>query len=203
MNNSKISKCCLALLCLCLPIQFVAAQDVEWPCVQVLVPTVELAVMWPEPVEPAVFDDWLKNKEVAALARHLSDLDEYTDQDSSMVGDFASGIAESEAIEQLNLLAAGTLTLFNERRTFYIQGIRKYTRQQNAMALQVEDGLNKLEAFGEDNTSKEAMEIEETVRWHQRIFDQREQAIRLLCEQPVILEQTLSAIVRDISQYLP
>ncbi len=203
MNSSKVLKRCLALLCLWLPVQFVAAQDVEWPCVQVLVPTVELAVMWPEPVEAEVFDDWRKNEAVAALARHLSEIDEYTDQDIDMVSEFASGIAESQTIEQLNLLAAGTLTLFNERRTFYIQGIRKYTRQQNAMAGQVEDGLNKLEAFGEDKTSKEAMEIEETVRWHQRIFDQREQSIQLLCEQPVILEQTLSAIIRDLSQYLP
>lgn len=179
------------------------AQDIEWPCVQVLVPTVELGVMWPEAVEPEVMTDWKSDKEIASLAGYLADLDEYTEKDSAKVQEFASALVEPDIISQLNLLAAGTVVLANDRRSFYIKGIRKYTRQQNAMANQVEEGLTKLESFGSNTDTAEFKEIEETLKWHQRIFDQREKSIRLLCEQPVVLEQTLSQILRDISQYLP
>jgi hypothetical protein len=46
-------------------------------------------------------------------------------------------------------------------------------------------------------------EIEETLRWHERVYDQRERAIQSLCERPVVLEEKLSAVLRELGQYLP
>ena len=38
---------------------------------------------------------------------------------------------------------------------------------------------------------------------HQRVYDQRENAIQSLCERPVQLEETLSSVLRELAIYLP
>ena len=104
------------------------------------------------------------------------------------------------------MAADGILHRFNQRRSQYFNGIRKYTRQQIDVADQIESHLNELVSLAnktDDESLKRKKELEDTSAWQQRIFDRRESAIRLLCETPVDLETLLGDILRDLAQYLP
>ena len=144
-------------------------------------------------------------------------------------------MAEDAREDALTRLADGTVAVANERRALYLDGIRRYTRQQIAIAGQIESTLNRLAelddaaAAGEAATNggatgraaddgdssadssgdaravtaAERVEIEETLVWHERLYDQRERSIRALCERPVELEELLSETLREIAYRLP
>ena len=204
----------------------VMAQDVdpEWPCVQRLIPEVSPAVMWPVPVEEGMDDAYRQDTQIRALAEQLGDIELFTDKHRQAIADFASGVPDAERDHKLTLLASGVVDVSNRIRKDYIRGIKRYTRQQIAISQQIEDTLNQLSLLESDNlpdngrlpvtdnvstsdsvnsAGQSRQEIEETLRWHERVYDQRERNIQLLCEEPVELEQQLSEVLRDAAQYLP
>lgn len=194
----------------CLAMAFGTAQaqqvDPEWPCVQRLVPTVSPATMWPLPVDDNMMQSWAADDIIRPLAEHLGDLPELTDQERLAIQEFSENEAESDLEMRLTLLAAGVVDVTNRVRGKYIKGIKRYTKQQIAISHQIEDSLNQLSLLG-DKDDADSLEkrttIRDTLKWHERVYDQREHSIRLLCEQPVELEQRLSSVLREVAQYLP
>lgn len=180
--------------------------DFEWPCIQGYVPEVAIAVVWPEPIEEDVVGTWLKNKEVKNLVNELGKLEVFDDDARARIEVFAESIPEEQRIDTYNQVADGVVYRFNQRRSEYFKGIRKYTRQQIVISEQVQEHLNELVEL-EDKTDVDSLnraaEIRETTAWQQRIFDRRESSIRLLCETPVELETVMGDVLRDLAQYLP
>jgi len=202
LRTSKLMKIGLFLL-LVQPIS-AAANDPDWPCIQAFVPVVEMGVLWPQVVPESDLGQWKSDKRIASLAKKLGNLTQYTDEDRALVEQFIESTPEPDHVSTLNRLAEGSLSVANDRRTLYIKGIRKYTRQQSAIAEQIEEGLNKLAQLELDNVqSAERDELKETMDWHQRVFDQREHSMIALCDQPVLVEQVTSDVLRDLAQYLP
>ena len=147
-----------------------------------------------------------KDNQIRAMAEQLGDIETFTDAHRQSIADFANGVAEADREQQLTVLATGVVDVSNRIRKDYIRGIKRYTRQQIAISQQIEDTLNELsllESGSTDSSGKSRQEIEETLRWHERVYDQRERTIQLLCEEPVELEQQLSEVLRDAAQYLP
>lgn len=180
--------------------------DPDWPCVQVLIPEIVTAVVWPQVIDESLTGSWKKDKSLTAMVNKLSDLDEFTEFEQQVIADFAESISEASRAETLNKLADGIVTLSNRLRTQYIDGIKRYTRQQISIAKQIESTLNQLAQLeGQSNTetATRRAEIEDTLHWHQRVYDRREHAIRSLCERPVELEEKLSQVLRELAQYLP
>ena len=182
--------------------------DDEWPCIQQLVDEVSPVVMWPLPVDDIESGAWRKNASIRSLAEHLGDIQQYGDKDRGDVELFADGLtslSDEQRELQLNLLALGILDVTNRVRRDYISGIKRYTRQQIAIADQIGNTLNELSVLedAQDVDAEKKEEILATLRWHERVYDQREQAIQSLCEQPVELEEVLSDVLRDVAQYLP
>lgn len=181
----------------------------DWPCVQVFVPALGLGILYPAPVEEEAFDVWRDDADRRALAEAIGGADEYTDALRGQVADYADAVPEADRARAVDLLAAGAFSVADRRRSDYLADIRRYTRQQIAIAAQIEDSLNRLAAAegetgeGELSDPNARMEFEDNLRWHQRVFDERERAIPRLCERPVELEQTLSTALRDIAQYRP
>ena len=187
---------------------YVSAQEVdpEWPCVQRLILEVSPAVMWPIPVEEGMDSAYRQDTQIRALAEQLGDIETFTDTHRQSIADFATGISEAEREQKLTLLATGVVDVSNRIRKDYIRGIKRYTGQQIAISQQIEDTLNELsllESGNVNSSGQSRQEIEETLRWHERVYDQRERNIQLLCEEPVELEQLLSEVLRDAAQYLP
>jgi len=179
--------------------------DPEWPCIQRLIPEVSPAVMWPVPVEDDMRDLFSQDPATHALAEELGDIEIFTDAHQQSIQEFADAIEESQREYQLTLLATGIVDVSNGVRKDFIDGIKRYTRQQIVIAEQIEASLNELseldEQTGEVTATQE--EIRETLRWHERVYDQRERSIQLLCEEPVELEEKLSQVLRFTAQYLP
>ncbi len=181
-----------------------AEPEPDWPCIQAFVPVVELGVLWPQVVPESDLGQWKTDERVEPLARKLGNLASYTDADRQLVEQFVEETPKADQVSALNRLAEGSLAIANKRRALYIKGIKKYTRQQTAIAEQIEDGLNKLAKLEQDGVeSTERDELRETMDWHQRVFDQREHSMIALCDQPVLVEQTTSDVLRDLAQYLP
>ncbi len=180
--------------------------DIEWPCIQGYVPEVAIAVVWPEPIEEDAIGSWLKDKEVKKVVNELGDLESLSDAARDRIQTFAESVPEDQRIDVYNKVADGVVYRFNQRRSDYFKGIRKFTRQQIVMSQQVQSHLNELVALEgktDADSLKRVSEIRETTAWQQRIFDRRESAIRLLCEAPVDLETVMGDILRDLAQYLP
>ena len=197
---------CLFLLLLVYARVPAQVSDPEWPCVQVLIPEIVSAVVWPEVIDESLVGAWEEDESLAAMAEKLSDLDEFTDSERQLIAVFAESVTQDSRSDTLNMLADGIVTLSNRRRTRYITGIKRYTRQQISIAEQIETTLNQLvelEAQASSESVVRQAEIEETLHWHQRVYDQREHAIQSLCERPVELEEKLSIVLRELAQYLP
>ena len=181
--------------------------DPEWPCIQRLIPEVSPAVMWPVPVEDNMRTQYRQDPLLRSLAEELGDIETFDEAHQQSITNFADGIAESEREFQLTLLASGIVDVSNRVRKDYISGIKRYTRQQIAISQQIEDTLNELSELEGQNTEAQQteaqQEVTETLRWHERVYDQRERSIQLLCEEPVELEQQLSEVLRYAAQYLP
>jgi len=190
---------------LTLPLIVEAAEpEPDWPCIQAFVPVVEMGVLWPQVVPESDLGQWKSDKKIAALAEKLGKLAQYSDEDRELVEQFIEATPEAEQVSTLNRLAEGALSVANNRRALYIRGIKKYTRQQTDIAEQIEEGLNKLAKLEQDNVeSTERDELRETMDWHQRVFDRREHSMIALCDQPVLVEQVASDVLRDLAQYLP
>lgn len=186
-----------------------AAPD-DWPCVQVLVPEIVPSVLWPVPIDDSLSGTWRADPEIRVLAQRLGELERLDDEALAAMDAYALSVPETQRRGALTRLADGIVSVANTRRTRYIDGIRRYTRQQIAIAGQIETTLNRLaelddagEAGDEGTAAVERAEIEETLAWHERLYDQREHSIRALCERPVELEQTLSEVLRELSYRLP
>ncbi len=169
---------------------------------------------------------WKQDAVIRPLAERLGDLPAYTEAEAAAVSKFAQSIPDEQKEEQLTLLAVGILDVTNGIRRHYISGIKRYTRQQIAIADQIGATLNEISSLegtsngsptgsptgtaatspdmpASDEPDPRREEMMATLKWHERIYDQREHAIRSLCEQPVELEETLSDVLRDLAQYLP
>lgn len=202
------------------------ASPEDWPCVQVYVPALSPASFWPLPIPEALASGWRDDEDVRALATRLGELERVDEAALAAIEAFAAAVPESEREDALTRLAVGTLAVADERRSDYLDGIRRYTRQQIAIAGQIESTLNRLAELddaaaggdagatsagtdaggtlvegGADDIDRAA--VEETLAWHERLYDQRERAIRALCERPVALEETLSEVLRELSYRLP
>jgi len=181
-------------------------RDPEWPCVQVLVPEIVAAVVWPQVIDESISGTWRQNDALAAMAVKLSDLDEFAESEQRLIAEFVATVPLDARSDTLNRLADAIVSLSNRRRTQYIAGIKRYTRQQISIASQIESTLNQLanmDAQTDSENSGNRAEIEETLHWHQRVYDRREHAIQSLCERPVELEEKLAAVLRELAQHLP
>jgi hypothetical protein len=192
------------------PVAAVAQDEVdpEWPCIQRLIMEVSPAVMWPLPIEESMQTSWRKDPVVRKLAEKLGALEQFDDAARADISAFADTVPDGEKETRLSLLATGVVAVTNRERKQFIRGIKRYTRQQIAIAEQIENSLNQLsllesESELDQRQREELQEVEETLRWHERVYDQRERAIISLCEEPVELEQKLSDTLRDVAQYLP
>jgi len=203
-TDNRVRTLCISVLLL-QPLSTSAADpEPDWPCIQAFVPVVELGVLWPQVVPESDLGQWKSDQRVEPLVQKLGNLAEYTDTERQLVEQFIEQTPEADKASTLNRLAEGTLAMANKRRTLYIKGIKKYTRQQTAIAEQIEEGLNKLAQLEQDDVqSTERSELRETMDWHQRVFDQREHSMIALCDQPVLVEQITSDVLRDLAQYLP
>lgn len=180
-----------------------AAPVGDWPCIQKKVAELSAAQMWAGPaLEQA--QEWRADPEVAALVSVLAARRTSLEEAAVEIERFAKA-AGTEKERKLTLLFAGVFESLNAERARLVAGIERYARKQRALADRIRKTNLDLVAAREGRpsaASPSAPELEDTLRWDTRIYDERNQALAYVCESPVVIEQRAFALAREIQNHL-
>ena len=178
----------------------------DWPCIQRKVPEISAGMMWAGPALEADDRAWREDEEVAALVAALSLRRLPLEEAQAMIDGWAAEIA-GDRNRELTRLFTGLLRTINAERSEIMAGIERFARHQRALAEKVRalsaalDERRSREASSAAETA-ETQHLEEEFAWEVRIFEEREQSLTYVCESPVILEQRLFALARQIMTHL-
>lgn len=179
------------------------AQEADWPCPQRLVPKLEPGLMWSGPALDSVAAS--PDPSVAALSHKLMDLHAPPEALTAEVKAFSDGLPAERREATLTELFAVTLDRLNADRSTLISGIKRYARGQKALAEKVAAETRSLDALRQQPSPDPAqLDALETARtWDTRVFSDRQHSLRLVCDQPVLVEQRAFALARIIQEQLP
>ena len=189
--------------------QRAAAGPPDWPCVQRLIPELAWGTLWTGPSLDELEQEWWEDDEIARVARFAISRSTPEEQALSRVSEFVESIDPSDAAaeQRLTQLFAGLYELTNRERRRTIDRIRGASRAQMARLDTISGMVDELETqrSNADSTTDqtEADRLAEALFWEQRTFQHRQQALPALCEQPYLLEEQLSRMVRVIMARMP
>lgn len=177
------------------------AHDPDWPCVQRLMPELSAGMMWSGPPLDASDDSWDSDPELAQLAGQIAARRTPLDQAEAAIAGYAEELPPDARAEKLGSLFVGVLELINGERSRMIAGIKRYAQNQRQMAERITRENRRLDQLGRDpqaGVQAELAELRTQRDWDLRIYDDRNRALRQVCDQPVQLEQRAFALARAI-----
>jgi hypothetical protein len=174
----------------------------DWPCVQRKVTMLSSAQMW----DGADVDDltqWRDSEETTKLIVLLASRRVPLEQAAAAIARFAAAQPPDKRDDALKLLFAGLISTVNSDRAVVISGIERFQQRQKARAAEIERqgaALRQLRerAASDDKARAELAAAEERYNWDVRVFTERQQSLPLACEVPVLIEQRLFALGREI-----
>jgi hypothetical protein len=112
--------------------------------------------------------------------------------------------AGQEREAKLTALFARILDRINAERGRIVAGIERYARKQRDLAEGVKTRSLAVAGRRADASATGASlsDLEETLRWDTRIYDERQLALTYVCESPTLLEQRAFALAREIRSRL-
>jgi len=179
-----------------------AADNPDWPCVQRKVATLTAAQMWDG---PAVDDltQWLDNEEIGKLIAVLASRRVPLEQAAAAIAQLAAAQPLDRRDDVLKLLFAGLISAVNSDRAVVMSGIERFQQRQKARAAEIaRQGMVirelKEQAASDGKARSELAAAEERYDWDVRVFSERQQSLPLACEVPVLIEQRLFELGREI-----
>jgi hypothetical protein len=174
----------------------------DWPCVQRKVAMLSSAQMW----DGADVDDltqWRDSEETTKLIALLASRRVPLEQAAAAIAQFAAAQPPDKRDDALKLLFAGLISTVNSDRAVVISGIERFQQRQKARAAEIERqgaALRQLRerAASDDKARAELAAAEERYNWDVRVFTERQQSLPLACEVPVLIEQRLFELGREI-----
>jgi uncharacterized phage infection (PIP) family protein YhgE len=177
-----------------------------WPCIQRKVPHISAGMMWDGPPVDETDRSWRKDPGISTLVETLTSRRLPIEEAESRIDRFAESLGEDKQ-QTLTTLFTALLQHTNSERSEIMAGIEKFARQQIALserikeaAAQSNDLQNKTDASQQDIAR--AGQLDEQLLWDTRVFDEREQSLTYVCEVPVLLEQRLFALTRQLATHL-
>jgi hypothetical protein len=178
------------------------ATNQNWPCVQRRIATLTSAQMWDG---PAVDDltAWRDNGEIGKLIAILASRRVPLDQAAAAIAQFAEAQPQQKRDDALKLLFAGLLSTVSSDRAVVIGGIERFQQRQKARAAEIErqgSAIRQLkeQAANDQKARAELAAAEDKYNWDVRVFSERQQSLPLACEVPVLIEQRLFELGREI-----
>ena len=174
--------------------------DPDWPCVQRLLPEIAGGMVWAgPPLEAVRAPDG--DRAFATLAKELAARRVPIEQAEQQIADYAGALDGNEKSGTLAALFGTTLDIINDDRASIINGIKKFSRGQRALADKINAKNQEIEAMDRsDILARDAAVAERD--WDIRIFEDRRQSLVYLCEQPVLLEQRAFALARSLANHI-
>ena len=195
-----------ALLCMiCLAASVAAAPAASpgnWPCVQRKVSDISIAAIWQGPPIGPEAAKWRGDPEVAALAERLAIRRTSEDEAGKAITAFAAAPADIQT--RLLMVVAGLVELVNDERSAVVAGLERYGDGQKQIAELVRRENAELAALRNTAAPDPAQvaQLSEKLTWDLRIFQERQTSLRYVCEVPVLIEQRLFALSRQIQKAL-
>ena len=174
----------------------------DWPCVQRKVAALTSVQMWDG---PAVDDltGWRDRDDIRKLIAVLASRRVPIDKAVEVVTQFADAQPSDKRDDALKLLFAGLLDVVNNDRAAVMSGIERFQQRQKVRAAEIERQgavLRQLRerAASDQNARSELAAAEDRHQWDVRVFTERQQSLPLACEVPVLIEQRLFELGREI-----
>jgi hypothetical protein len=180
----------------------VADPNADWPCIQHKVAKLTSAQMWDGPPVDGL-EQWHDNAEIGKLIPALTNRRVSLEQATAAIDAFAAAEPQEKRDEALKLLFAGLLATVNADRAAIMSGIERFQKRQRARAAQIEkegEAIRQLreKAANEEKARADLAGAEDRYNWDVRVFTERQQSLPLACEIPVLIEQRLFALAREI-----
>lgn len=182
------------------------AAEAEWPCVQIKVPELSPGTMWAGPPLDEASKTWKDDQAVVDLVRQTAPRRVPIADATKLIGTFADGLMADRTL-RLTRLFVGLLETIDAERKDIMAGIERYAGKQVSLADKIKaetaegDALRD-KAVPTDAERARAGDIDRQLEWDIRIFEERTQSLRYVCESPVLLEQRMFALARAIMEHL-
>ena len=199
---TKNSIVLIAILSLLSMIAHANSEDTpdNWPCVQRYIPELSAAVIWPNELDEASTDEYSDDVDfqtnVNQLANRRKDLDAVNDKTTKYITEQGG-----DQTQLTNTLFAGVFAKIQRERKRIIQGIFRSTDRQRKLGGRIEEKRRKIKSMvnADGEADVEQLEdLEARQKWDIRAFREREKQLNYLCEQPVLLEQRLFSVAKNL-----
>ena len=173
----------------------------DWPCIQHKIAALTSAQMWDGPPVDDV-NAWRDNEEIGKLIATLASRRVPLEQATAAIEAYAAAQPQDKRDEALKLLFAGLLSTVNTDRAVVMRGIERFQKRQKARAAEIERQGEALrqqrEKASDEKARTELAAAEDRYNWDVRVFTERQQSLPLACEVPVLIEQRLFELAREI-----
>jgi hypothetical protein len=174
----------------------------DWPCIQRKVLTLTAEQMW-DGGEVEARPQGPDDPELARLIALLASRRVALEAAAAAIAQFADAQPPERRDQALRQLFAGLLSTVNRDRAIVMSGIERFNERQKARAAEIERqgaAIRQLKerAASEDQARAELGPAEDRYNWDVRVFSERQQSLPLACEVPVMIEQRLFALGREI-----
>jgi hypothetical protein len=178
------------------------ATNPDWPCIQHKVATLTSAQMWDGP-DVDDLTQWRGNEEIGKLIALLASRRVPLEEATAAIDRFAAAQPRDKRDDTLKLLFAGLLSTVNNDRAVVMSGIERFQQRQKARAAEIERQgavIRQLKerAASDEKARSELIAAQDKYDWDVRVFSERQQSLPLACEVPVLIEQRLFELGREI-----
>jgi hypothetical protein len=172
----------------------------DWPCTQAKVPEISLAAVWAGPPIDGVSGKWKDDAKVSALVAKLAARRTPLEEAQKAITEYLSSAADKTGSGKL--LFAGLFESLNAQRTQVMNGLERVTRKQREAADKIRTDTLALQALQSETPPNQAKidELGNQLVWQTRIFEDRRNVIKFVCEVPTAIDQRLFALGRTIQQ---
>jgi hypothetical protein len=188
------------------PVLAAESSTPDWPCVQRKVNLLTSAQFWDGP-QVDDLTGWHDNDALLQLVAVLMSRRVTLEEAATAIGNFANKVPQETRDRSLQELFAGLLASANSERAVVISGIERFQQRQRARAHEIERQgaeLHRLKerAAQDEGVRGELKEAEDKYNWDVRVFSERQQSLPLACEVPVLIEQRLFALGREVRSHM-
>jgi hypothetical protein len=175
----------------------------DWPCNQIKVPEISVAAVWAGPSIDDVENAWQEDPIIRDLVTRLAARRMPLDEAEKAISEFINGNT-AQRQQKAKLIFAGLFKTLNQERSEVMNGIERFSRRQKGLADKIRSDSLQLRDFQDagDHDQGKADEMANRIEWDARIFEDRRKTISYVCEVPVLIEQRLFALARQIQQSL-
>jgi hypothetical protein len=175
----------------------------DWPCFQPKVLELSAATMWNGPSIDGVGNSWQDDDKVKDLVAQISVRRTPLDAAQKAIAEFIVG-TPAEKQQKAKLVFAGVFDTLNSERNEVMDGLERTSRNELDLAAKIKTDVADLRGLEDkpDADQSKVKDLANEVEWSTRIFEDRRQTIRYVCEVPSTIEQRLFALARMIQQTL-